>query len=139
MTARNIGWIVALALGSFLTGTCVASGREPAQPPVGRFECRDWETQPPILHAVLVLRADGFYEATDRVDDLNAHRPTTTGRYVFDKDKQQIDWTSGGWKERIGTYMPHVKGTAFVVVHTKRDPESKVDGALRCARTPPPQ
>jgi len=139
MTARNICWILALALGAFLTGTCVATDRKTAQSPVGQFECRDWESQPTILLAVLVLHADGSYEATDRLDDLNAHRPTTTGRYAFDEDKQQIDWMSGGWKDRIGTYMPHVKGTDFVVVHTKRDPENKIDGTLRCARTPPPQ
>jgi hypothetical protein len=136
MTARSICWILALALAVFLTGTCVATGRETAQSPVGQFECRDWESQPTILLAVLVLHADSSYEATDRVEDLNAHRPTTTGRYGFDEDKRQIDWTSGGWKDRIGTYMPHVKGTDFIVVHTKRDPENKIDGTLRCARTP---
>ena len=31
--------------------------------------------------------------------------------------------------------MPHVKGTDFVVVHTKRDPENKIDGTLRCLHT----
>jgi hypothetical protein len=137
MTARNT-WM-ALALGIFLAGTRVATGQDSAQSPVGQFECRDWESQPTILRAVLVLRADGTYDATDRVDDLNAHRPTTTGRYSFSEDKQQIDWTSGGWKDRIGTYVPHVKSTDFVVVHTKRDPENKADGTLRCARTSPPQ
>jgi len=91
------------------------------------------------IQAVLVLHADGSYEATDRVDDLNAHRPTTKGRYVFNEDKQQIDWMSGNWKDRIGTYMPHVKGTDFVVVYTKRGPENKTDGTLRCARTAPSQ
>jgi hypothetical protein len=35
--------------------------------------------------------------------------------------------------------MPRVKGTDFVVIHTTRDPEGKVDGTLRCARTLPPQ
>ena len=139
MTARTI-WILALALGAFLAGTRVAAGRDSAQSPAGQFECRDWESQPTILLAVLVLRADGTYEATDRVDDLNAHRPTTTGRYSFTEDKQQIDWTSGGWKDRIGTYMPHVRGSDVVLVHTKRDPENKAgDGTLRCARTPSPQ
>jgi hypothetical protein len=106
---------------------------------VGQFECRDWESESTILQAVLVLHPDGSYEATDRVDDLNAHRPTTTGRYVFDEDKQQIDWSSRNWKDRTGTYMPRVKGTDFVVVHTKRDPDNKTDGTLRCARIPLPQ
>jgi hypothetical protein len=138
MTARTI-WILALALSAFLAETFVARGRQTPQSPVGQFECRDWESQPTVLLALLVLRADGTYEATDRVDDLNAHRPTTTGRYTFNEDQQQIDWTSGGWKDRIGTYMSHVKGTDFVVVHTKRDPENKADGTLRCARTPSPQ
>ncbi|MGA2005074.1 MAG: hypothetical protein ABSG70_16935 [Terriglobales bacterium] len=52
-------------------------------------------------------------------------------------NKQQIDWSSGDWKDRIGTYMPNVKGTDFVVVHTKKDPEGRIDGVLRCARTAP--
>ena len=136
---RSFWWILPLTLGGFLTGTCVATGQETVQPPVGQFECRDWESTPTVLLAVLVLHGDGSYEATNRVDDLNAHRPTTTGRYTYDVEKQQIDWTSGGWKNRIGTYMPHVKGTDFVVIHTKRDPEGKIDGTFRCARTPPPR
>jgi hypothetical protein len=128
---------MAFLLGTYLAGAVpVATTQETAQSPAGHFECRDWESQPTILLAVLVLRTDGTYEATDRLDDLNAHRPTTTGRYSFSGNKQQIDWTSGGWKERIGTYMRHVKGTDFVVVHTKRDPENKSDGTLRCALTP---
>ena len=139
MIVRNTCWMLALALGAFRTGTCVATDRKTPPSPVGQFECRDRESESTIPQAVLVLHADGSYEATDRVDDLNAHRPTTTGRYVFDEDKQQIGWTSGNWKDRIGTYMPHVKGTDFVVVHTKSDPENKTDGTLRCARTPPLQ
>ena len=135
----NTCWMLALALGAFRTGTYVATDRKTPTSPVGQFECRDWESESAILQAVLVLHADGSYEATDRVDDLNAHRPTTTGRYVFDEDKQQIDWTSGNWKDRIGTYMPHVKGTDFVVVYTKRGPDNKTDGTLRCARTAPSQ
>ena len=134
MTARTI-WILGLALGAFLPGTNIATARDKPQSPVGRFECRDWESEITILQAVLVLRADGTYEATDKVDDLNAHRPTA-GRYTFNEDKQQIDWTSGGWKDRFGTYMPHVKGTGFVVVHTKRDPENKADATLAlCSRS----
>lgn len=137
MTARSIR--MAFTLGTFLAGAAhVATAQDTARSPAGHFECRDWESQPTILLAVLVLRPDGTYEATDRLDDLNAHRPTTTGQYFFREDKQQIDWTSGGWKDRIGTYMRHVKGTDFVVVHTKRDPENKSDGTLRCALTPPP-
>lgn len=136
MIARSIR--MALVLGAYLSGAVhVATSQDKAHSPAGRFECRDWESQPTILQAVLLLRTDGTYEATDRLDDLNAHRATTTGRYSFSEDKQQIDWTSGGWKDRIGTYMRHVKGTDFVVVHTKRDPENKSDGTLRCALTSP--
>jgi hypothetical protein len=69
--------------------------------------------------------------------DLSAHRPSTKGQYIYDVNKQQIDWSSGDWKDRIGTYMPNVKGTDFVVVHTKKDPEGRIDGVLRCARTAP--
>jgi hypothetical protein len=130
---------VGLLLAALLAGTLVAKGQDLRKAPVGQFECRDWESQPTILLAVLVLRADYTYEATDKVDDLNAHHPTTTGEYSFHQDKQEIDWTSGDWKDRVGTYMPHVKGTDFVVVHTKRDPENKTDGTLRCARTLPPR
>jgi hypothetical protein len=138
MITRSIR--MAFVLSIFLAGAVhVAAAQDAAQSPAGHFECRDWESQPTILLAVLVLRTDGTYEATDRLDDLNAHRPTTTGRYTFSQDKQQIDWTSGGWKDRIGTYMRHVKGTDFVVVHTKRDPENRSDGTLRCALTPLPQ
>jgi hypothetical protein len=137
MTARGI-WM-ALAVGAFLAGSRVAIGQDSAQSPVGQFQCRDWESQPTILLAVLVLRADGTYDATDRIEDLNAHRPTTTGRYSLSENRQQIELTSGGWKDRIGTYMRHIKGTDFVVVHTKKDPENKADGTLRCARTPPSQ
>ena len=118
-----------------MTGTSIAPGQEATWSPVGQFQCRDWESEPTTLLAVFKLKGDGSYEAIDKLDDLKAHRLTTTGRYTYDADKQQIDWTSGGWKDRIGTYMPHVKGTDFVVVHTKRDPENKVDGTLRCART----
>lgn len=102
---------------------------------VGKFECRDWNNTPTTLIAVLALHRDGSYEATDRVEDLNAHRPSTSGQYRYDKDRQRIDWTSGRWNDRIGTYTPHLKGTDFVIIHTKRDPEGKVDQGISCART----
>ena len=136
---RNTFWTVAFAWATFPTETCIATDRQTPPSPVGQFECRDWESESTTLQAVLVLHVDGSYEATDRVDDLNAHRPTTTGQYVFEADKQKISWTSGNWKNRLGTYIPNVKGTDFIVVHTKRDPDNKTDGTLRCARIPLPQ
>ena len=137
MTAKTARCLLALTLTGLLNATWVASGEEKVQPPVGKFECRDWETQPTVLLAALVLRGDGSYEATDKVDDLTANRPSATGKYTYDQSKQLINWTSGGWKGRSGTYMPNVKGTDFVIVHTKQDPEGKVSGALRCARSSP--
>jgi hypothetical protein len=106
-----------------------------AQSPVGQFECRNWDIQPTVLLAAFSLNADGSYQATDNVADLTAHRPSATGHYTFDPSKKQIDFASGAWNNRVGSYMPQVKGTDFIVIHTRRDPEGKVDGALRCART----
>jgi len=106
-----------------------------AQFPAGQFECRNWEIQPTTLVAVIALNADGSYQATDNVADLTAHRSSATGRYTYDANKKQIDFNSGAWNNRLGTYMPQVKGTDFVVIHTRRDPEGKVDGTFRCART----
>jgi hypothetical protein len=51
---------------------------------------------------------------------------------TFRDDTLQTEWLSGGWKRLAGTYMPNRKGTDFVVVHTKRDPENHRDGTLRC-------
>jgi len=106
-----------------------------AQSPAGQFQCRNWEIQPTVLLAVLTLNADSSYQAIDNVADLTAHRASATGHFAFDPNKKQIDFTSGGWNNRLGTYMPQVKGTDFVVIHTRRDPEGKIDGTLRCART----
>jgi hypothetical protein len=139
MITRNPRWILGLALGSLLSQSYVADAQETERSLEGQFQCRDWESQPTTLLAVLVLHRDGAYEATDRLDDLKANRPTTTGRYTYEKAKQQIVWTSGEWRNRVALYMPRVKGTDFVVIHTTRDPEGKVDGTLRCARTLPPQ
>jgi hypothetical protein len=133
MTAR--GWTTSGALACLLLGAKVF-GQQATPSPVGQFECRNWESQPTVLLAFLVLQGDGTYQATDKVDDLTAHRPSTKGHYVYDQSEQKINWTSGDWQNRVGTYMPQVKGTDFVVVHTKRDPEGQVDGVLRCARTP---
>jgi len=101
----------------------------------GQFECRNWDVQPTTLQAVLALKSDGSYQATDNVADLTAHRASATGHYAYHSNKKQIDFTSGAWSDRVGTYMPQVKGTDFVVIHTRRDPEGKVDGTFRCART----
>jgi hypothetical protein len=137
---RVMRWSAGIMLLGFLTPTGLASGQRSTQSPVGQFECRDWDVQPTTLLAVVVLRSDGSYEATDKTEDLTAHRPTTSGRYTYDPRKQLIDWTSGGWRDRIGTFMPKVKDTDFVVVHTKDDPEGKIrGGALRCARMPQAQ
>lgn len=106
-----------------------------AQSPTGQFECRNWDLQPTVLLAAFTLNSDGSYQATDNVADLTANRPSATGRFTFDPNKKQVDFTSGAWNNRVGTYMPQVKGTDFVVIHTRRDPEGKADGALRCART----
>jgi hypothetical protein len=107
-----------------------------AQSPAGQFECRNWEVQPTVLLAALTLNSDGSYQAIDNTADLTANRPSATGHYTYHPNKKQIDFTSGAWNNRLGTYMPQVKGTDFVVIHTRRDPEGKVDGTLRCARTP---
>lgn len=128
-----------VVLGVFRSESYIVKAQETAQAPTGHYQCRDWERQPTVLLAFLVLQGDGTYEATDRIEDLTANRPTTTGRYTYDESKQQIDWTSGQWRNRLGLYMPKVKGTDFIVIHTKRDPEGKLDGTLRCARTQSPQ
>ena len=36
-----------------------------------------------------------------------------------------------GHRNRLGLYMSKVKGTDFIVIHTKRDPVGKLDGTLR--------
>lgn len=125
-----------IVLAVFRSESYIVKAQDTAQPPTGHYQCREWERQPTILLAVVVLHGDGTYEATDRMKDLQANRPTTTGRYTYDESKQQIDWTSGHWRNRLGLYMPKVKGTDFIVIHTKRDPEGKLDGTMRCARTP---
>jgi len=137
MTAETARCLLALTLTGLLNGVWVANGEEKVHPPTRHFECRDWETQPTVLLAALVLRGDSSYQATDKVDDLTASRPSATGKYTYDESKQSINWTSGGWKGRSGTYLPNVKGTDFVIVHAKQDPEGKVSGALRCARSSP--
>jgi hypothetical protein len=135
MKAKKVTGVLASILASILTMIGIAAGQRAVSNPTGQFECRDWEKQPTILLAALVLHSDGTYEATDKVGDLTAHRPSATGKYSYDQSKQLIDWTSGGWKGRSGTYMSNVKGTDFVVVHTTQDPEGKISGALRCARS----
>jgi len=128
-----------IALGVFRSESYILRAEETAQQPTGHYQCRDWEKQPTTLLAVLVLHRDGTYEAIDTMKDLQANQPTTSGRYSYERSNQQIDWTSGQWSNRLGLYMPNVKGADFIVVHTKRDPEGKLDGTLRCARTPFPQ
>lgn len=138
LTALIILTLLEIALGVFPSESYILKAQT-AQSPTGHYQCRDWEKQPTTLLAVLVLHGDRTYEAIDRMKDLQANRPTTTGRYNYERSKQQIDWTSGQWSNRLGLYVPNVKGTDFIVVHTKRDPEGKLDGTLRCARTLSPQ
>jgi len=138
LTAIIILTFVEIALGIFPSESYTLKAQT-AQSPTGHYQCRDWEKQPTTLLAVLVLHGDRTYEAIDRMKDLQANRPTTTGRYNYERSKQQIDWSSGQWSNRLGLYVPNVKGTDFIVVHTKKDPEGKLDGTLRCARTLSPQ
>jgi len=138
MGTRSWLQLLAFALASLFAGHYLANCEE-TQPPVGEFQCRDWNSQPTVLQAVFTLHEDGTYEATDRTDDLNSSRPSTAGRYSYDKSSQRIDWTSGKWRDRFGIYTPNVSGSDFIIIHTKKDPEGKVDGGVRCIRTSPPR
>jgi hypothetical protein len=139
MGARNRLRLFAFALASLFAGQRLGTCQQ-SQPPAGEYQCRNWDSQPyTTLQATFTLHGDGKYEATDQTNDLNSNRPSTTGRYTYDKSNQRIDWISGKWQDRFGSYMPHVKGDDFIVIHTKRDPEGKGDGGLRCVRTSPPQ
>ena len=44
------------------------------------------------LLALVVLHTDRTYEAIDRMNDLQANRATTSGKYNYEPSKQQIDW-----------------------------------------------
>ena len=93
LTALIILTFLKIALGVFTSETYILKAQT-VQLPTGHYQCRHWEKQPMTLLALVVLHTDRTYEAIDRMNDLQANRATTSGKYNYEPSKQQIDWIS---------------------------------------------
>ena len=107
--------------------------------PRGKFQCRRYPAQEstspygdPV--AYIWFHPHGVYELLD----LTTTRGKVSGRYAYDRDKREIDWTSGDLSRYIGHELPEVQGIESIRLNTRKDPEGRVDGTLRCLRVPKP-
>jgi hypothetical protein len=108
-----------------------------AQNPHGAFVCRQysvWAATDPFTNvATMHLARDGSYSAKD----LTAHTPDVHGKFVYDAKAKIVTWDSGIWATLLGHYVPNVSGTSLLLVTTKKDPDGKINGTLRCLRVDP--
>jgi hypothetical protein len=110
----------------------IATMASAADAPSGKFQCRRYPAPQGYAEPVayLWIHPNGTYDLLD----LTTTRGKTSGRYSYDRKKQQIDWTTGDWTNFIGRYYPRIEGVPVITVNTKKDPEGHVDGTLPCVR-----
>lgn len=105
-----------------------------AQTPQGKFQCRrfplDAISSYPTPVAYIWLRADRAYDLLD----LTTTKGKSSGHFVYDENKQEIDWTTGNLSKYVGHYIPNMQGVALIRLNTKKDPEGQIDGTMPCVR-----
>lgn len=138
LTALIILTFLEIALGLFPSESYFLRAQTP-QSPSGHYHCRDWEKQPTTLLAVLVLHGDGTYEAIDRMKDLQANRPTTTCDITMNDPNSKLTGPRASGVIGLDFTCLARKVRTSLSFNTKRDPEGKLDGTLRGARTLSPQ
>ena len=107
------------------------SARAYAKGPHGDFVCRQYSVWYEFTNvASMHLSDDGTFSAKD----LTTNTPEVQGKFTFDTKTKAITWSSGIWATLLGHYVPDVSGTSLLLVTTKKDPEGKINGALRCIR-----
>jgi len=106
-----------------------------AATPIGKYQCRRYPPQggaspygDPV--AYIWLRANGAYDFLD----LSITKGKTSGQYVYDKKKHEVDWRTGDLDKYFGHYTRNVSGTDAIRLNTKKDPAGHVDGTLWCLR-----
>src|SRR5579859_995520 len=108
-----------------------------AQGPHGDFVCQQyavWYATDAFTNvATIHLGNDGSYSAKD----LTAQMPDVHGKFVYDAKAKTVTWDAGIWATLLGHYVPSVSGTSLLLVTTRKDPEGKVNGTLRCLKVDP--
>lgn len=108
--------------------------------PIGKFQCRRYPPQEntspygdPV--AYIWLRPNDAYEFLD----LTTTTGKTSGQFVYESKKHEVDWTTGDLSKYIGHYAQHIAGTSGIRLNTKEDPRGRVDGTMWCVRVPEPK
>lgn len=80
----------------FVVLTGIAQADEPAEPKLGRYNVRSYgaSTRPPIFLGHFVLEEGGKYKA-----HLPGGRLVGEGTYEFDKEKKEVKWLTGKYKD----------------------------------------
>jgi hypothetical protein len=89
----NVRWLV-LALSVIVPGVGFAD--EPSEPKLGRYNVRSYgaSNKPPLFLGHFVLEAGGKYKVF-----LPGGRQDGEGTYEFDKEKKEVKWLTGKYKE----------------------------------------
>lgn len=91
-----------------------------AATPTGKVQCRRYQSQggaspygDPV--AYIWLRPNGAYDLLD----LTITKGKTSGQYIYDKKKHEIDWTSGDLDKYVGHYARNVSGSDAVRLNSR--------------------
>jgi hypothetical protein len=119
----------------FISASLFAAGS-----PQGKFQCRRYppriQTSPyPTPVAYIRLESNNTYELLD----LTTTKGKTSGQFVYDHKKKEIDWITGDLNKYVGPYIQKIEGTSAIKLNTKKDPEGRVDGTMLCVRVPDSQ
>ena len=85
-----------LMLMPFLLLPAITQADEPGGPKLGRYNVRSYgaSNRPPLFLGHFVLEAGGKYKVY-----LPGGRLVGEGTYEFDKDKKEVKWLTGRYKE----------------------------------------
>lgn len=89
----NLRWLI-LTLWVIVPG--VVWAEEPSEPKLGRYNVRSYgaSNRPPLFLGHFVLEAGGKYKVY-----LAGGRLSGEGTYEFDKEKKEIKWLTGQYKD----------------------------------------
>lgn len=108
-----------------------------AQSPHGDFVCRQysvWAATDAFTNvATMHLAGDGNYSAKD----LTTHTPEVHGKFGYNAKAKTVTWYSGIWATLLGRFVHDASGASLLAVTTRKDPDGKINGTLRCLRFDP--
>lgn len=113
------------------------SARAYAKGPHGDFVCRQysvWAATDAFTNvATMHLASDGSYSAKD----LTTQTQEVHGKFAYDSRAKTVTWDSGIWATLLGHFLQDSSGASLLAVTTKKDPDGKINGTLRCLKVDP--